>query len=55
LFTNSFGATQSMTRRTRDKLIASGNLRMLSDTPVVDVALNAVAQLAMRNSVDSTY
>lgn len=54
LFTNSFGATQSMTRRTRDKLVAIGNLRMLSDTPVVDVALNAVAQLAMRNSVDST-
>lgn len=55
LFTNSFGATQSMTRRTRDKLIASGSLRMLSDAPVVEVALNAVAQIAMRNSVDSTF
>jgi len=55
LFTNSFGATQSMTRRTRDKLVANGNLRMLADTPIVDVALNAVAQIAMRNSVDSTF
>jgi Protein of unknown function (DUF1631) len=55
LFTNTLGATQSMTRRTRDKLVANGNLRMFSDTPIVDVALNAVAQIAMRNSVDSTF
>jgi Protein of unknown function (DUF1631) len=54
LFTNSFGATQSMTRRTRDKLVSNGSLRILSDTPVVDVALNAVAQIAMRNSMDTT-
>jgi hypothetical protein len=54
LFTNSFGATQSMTRRTRDKLVSNGSLRILSDTPVIDVALNAVAQIAMRNSIDTT-
>ncbi|MEY2861180.1 MAG: hypothetical protein RL392_1638 [Pseudomonadota bacterium] len=54
LFTNSFGATQSMTRRTRDKLVENGSLRMLLDIPVVDVALNAVAQIAMRNSMDTT-
>jgi hypothetical protein len=54
LFTNSFGATQSMTRRTRDKLVENGSLRMLLDIPVVEVALNAVAQIAMRNSMDTT-
>lgn len=55
LFTNGFGATQSMTRRLRDKLLAEGNLRLVSAKAVVEGALNAVAQTAMRNSVDTTY
>jgi len=54
LFTSVYGATQSMTRRTLDKLVAGGQLRMISVLPVVDGALDAVAQQAMRNSVDST-
>lgn len=54
LFTNSVGATQSMTRRSCDKLIAAGHLRMISGQPVVEEALDAVAKVAMRNSVDST-
>jgi hypothetical protein len=54
LFTNSVGATQSMTRRSCDKLIAAGHLRLISGQPVVEEALDAVAQVAMRNSVDST-
>lgn len=40
-----------MTRRSRDKLVASGNLRVISGQPVVDGALDAVAQQAMRNSL----
>lgn len=55
LFTSAVGEAQSMTRRSRDKLIAAGHLRMLSGAPVVDGALNAVAQLAMRNSVNSMF
>lgn len=54
LFTSGAGTTQSMTRRTHDKLVAAGQLRIISGQPVVDGALDAVAQQAMRNSVDST-
>lgn len=55
LFTNGFGATQSMTRRSRDKLLAAGHLRLVSAKAVVEGALNAVAQTAMRNSVDTNF
>lgn len=51
LFTSALGVPQSMTRRSRDKLMASGCLRVISGQPVVDGALDAVAQQAMRNSV----
>jgi hypothetical protein len=54
LFTSAHGTSQSMTRRTRDKLVASGTMRLVSGTPVVDGALDAVAQIALRNSVDTT-
>ncbi len=54
LFTSAAGTTQSMTRRTHDKLVAAGQLRVISAQPVVDSALDAVAQQAMKNSVDST-
>ncbi len=53
LFTSAAGALQSMTRRSRDKLLAAGQLRVISGQPVVDGALNVVAQLAMRNSVNT--
>ncbi|MGI9133416.1 MAG: DUF1631 family protein, partial [Rhodoferax sp.] len=55
LFTSVFGSTQSITRRSCDKMAAAGNLRVVSGQPVVDGALNAVAQQAMRNSVDTSY
>ena len=42
-----------MTRRSRDKLAAVGHLRLVSSKAVVEGALNAVAQTAMRNSVDT--
>lgn len=53
LFTNASGRTQSMTLRLLDRCIQQGNLQVLSQQPVVDVALDAVAQTAMRNSVES--
>lgn len=55
LFTSAYGTTQSMTRRSRDKLVQAGKLRLVSSQAVVEVALDAVAQVAMRNSVDTTY
>lgn len=53
LFTSALGATQSMTRRSRDRLEATGQLRVISDRPMVDGALDAVAQMAMRNSINT--
>lgn len=53
LFTSVHGSSQSMTRRSREKMVAAGSLRLVSGQPVVDGALNAVAQIAMRNSLDS--
>ena len=55
LFTTGAGTTQSMTRRSRDRFLAAGQLRVVSDRPVVDRALNAVAEEAMRNSVNTTF
>lgn len=55
LFTTAAGATQSMTRRSCDKLVAAGSLRVVSGRPVVDGALNAIAQIAMRNSVNTGF
>ena len=55
LFTNAYGHTQSMTRRLLDKLIARGTLRVISGQTVVAGALDAVAQTALRNSVDTGY
>lgn len=54
LFTSAFGTTQSMTRRSRDKLLATGVMRVLSGQPMVDGALDAVAQTALLNSLDLT-
>lgn len=52
LFTNSYGGTQSMTRRSLDQLLEQGAMRIISRQTVVEGALDAVAQVAMRNSVD---
>jgi hypothetical protein len=54
LFTSAMGTTQSMTRRTHDKLVTAGQLRLISGQEVVGEALDAVAKQAMRNSLDST-
>lgn len=55
LFTGAFGTTQSITRRSRDKLLAGGKLRLVSGQPIDQGALDAVAQVAMRNSLDSAF
>lgn len=53
LFTSATGRTQSMTLRLVDRLIQQGAMHVLTQQPVVDGALDAVAQAAMRNSMDS--
>jgi hypothetical protein len=53
LFTGAFGTSHSMSRRSRDTLLARGKLRLLSGLAVDEGALDGVAQTAMRNSLDS--
>lgn len=50
LFTSALGSTQSMTRRSRDRMWAQGSLRPVSGR-LVDDALDAVFQTAVRNSL----
>lgn len=52
MFTSAGGDNHSMTRQTLDQMLARGELRLISSQAVVDGALDAVAQAAMRNSVD---
>ena len=55
LFTSASGRTQSMTLRLLDRLLQQGALQVLDEQTVVDNALNAVAQTAMQNSVESRH
>jgi hypothetical protein len=41
-----------MTLRSRDKLLAAGTMRVVSDQAVIDGALDAVVKIAMLNSMD---
>jgi hypothetical protein len=52
LFTSVYGSTQSITRRSRDKLLQSGHMRVVSGEAIVNTALDGVAQTAMQNSLD---
>jgi hypothetical protein len=52
MFTSVGGTAHSMSRRTLDKLRASDHLRIVADRPVVDEALDQVAQAALKNSLD---
>ena len=54
LFTDALGYMQSLTRRSCERLFATGQLRVIALHPVED-ALDAVAQAAMRNSVDIRF
>ncbi len=49
MFTSVNGLAHSMTRRTMDRLRNRGLIRVVSDGHVVDSALDAVAQAALRN------
>ena len=53
LFTTASGSTQSMTRRSLNRLFAAGRMRVLAGHPVLDGALDAVAQTALFNSLDN--
>lgn len=52
MFTSIGGTAHSMSRRTMDKLRSGGQLRVVADRPVVDEALDQVAQAALKNSVE---
>lgn len=52
LFSSASGSNHSMTRRMFDRLVAQAQLRAVApEGPVVERAFNAVAELAMRNSI----
>ncbi len=51
MFTSAAGTAHSMSRRTLDRLRAQGALRVIADRPVVDDALDEVAQAALKNSL----
>jgi Protein of unknown function (DUF1631) len=48
------GKTHSMSQRSMDKLRVQGMIRVVSDGHLVEKALDAVAQTALRNSVDAS-
>lgn len=54
MFTSVGGTAHSMSRRTLDKLRASDSVRVVADRPVVDEALDQVAQVALKNSVGNS-
>jgi hypothetical protein len=54
LFADALGAIRSLSRRSCEHLFANGHLRIISTDPVED-ALDAVAQTALKNSVDVNF
>lgn len=53
MFTGKSGQPQSMTRRLLSKMLQGGTLKLISGRAVVDGALDAVAERALRNSLDT--
>jgi hypothetical protein len=51
MFVSRGGKAHSMSKRTMDKLASQGLIRLISDGQMVDKALDAVVQTALRNSV----
>jgi hypothetical protein len=51
LFSSAGGSNHSMTRRMFDRLVNQGHLRLVAQGAVVERAFDAVAEMAMRNSV----
>ena len=54
MFISGSGMAHSMSRRTMDRLRSMGLIRLVSDGRVLDNALDAVAQSALRNDVGGT-
>jgi hypothetical protein len=52
MFTSLSGSAHSMSRRTLDRLWAQGQIKVVADRNVVDDALDQVAKVALKNSVD---
>lgn len=52
MFSGVGGKTHSLTRRLLEKMLADGRLRVVSRRDVLDGALDAVAQIALNNSVE---
>jgi hypothetical protein len=51
MFTSAGGGAHSMSRRTMDRLRDMGMIHLVSDGHVMDNALDAVAQAALRNDL----
>ena len=51
MFTSTRGRAHSMSRRTMNRLLASGVIRIVSKGQMLDQALDSVAQLALLNSI----
>jgi hypothetical protein len=52
MFTSAGGRAHSMSRRTMDRLRTTGLVRLVSDGHVMDNALDAVAEAALRNNLE---
>jgi len=52
MFTSLAGTAHSMSRRTLERLRSQGMLRVIAERPVVDDALDQVAQAALKNSLE---
>ena len=52
MFTAQVGTAHSMSRRSLDRLLATGHLRIVAERNIVDEALDQVAKTALQNSVE---
>ncbi|HWI84133.1 DUF1631 family protein, partial [Ramlibacter sp.] len=52
MFTSQAGSAHSMSRRSLDRLLATGHLRIVAERNLVDEALDQVAKAALLNSVE---
>jgi Protein of unknown function (DUF1631) len=52
MFTSQSGSAHSMSRRSLDRLLSQGMIRIVADRNLVDEALDQVAKAALQNSVD---
>jgi hypothetical protein len=53
MFTSTRGRAHSMSRRSMERLLAAGMIRIISAGLMLDQALDVVAQTALRNSLEA--